>query len=265
MPAGFPFPLGLQHLKEPLGVYPGHIASPLWSLRKGSLEQQHPDWEPALPAWHDGNASLLPLPYGVQRCPHPRELLMEVGEVNSSPHPSRSGLSTPAPGHAAAEAGACCKAQNAGRWILGSLGALDLQPPWPQSQSTNSGSTPLGSGGMGLGGGRDCGTHGRYPWLPLGNRAEDMPKLPGTQRAGGQGCLSTRGAMRGPELLQEPGTDREVRTAQVVMGTAQGPSQQQLLPRNVPLARSPGEGRSEWVWLGGVGGRRWGGKEERDS
>lgn len=97
MPAGFPFPLGLQHLKEPLGVYPGHIASPLWSLRKGSLEQQHPDWEPALPAWHDGNASLLPLPYGVQRCPHPRELLMEVGEVNSSPHPSRSGLSTPRP------------------------------------------------------------------------------------------------------------------------------------------------------------------------
>lgn len=90
VPEGFPF-----SLKEPLGVYPGSMASQLWSIRGGSLEQQRREpCSPGLAGW-EGLTS-FPSHMG-SKVPTSQGLPVEAGEVSRRPHPNPSGLPGPWP------------------------------------------------------------------------------------------------------------------------------------------------------------------------
>ena len=101
------------------------------------------------------------------------------------------------------------------------------------------------------------------PWAgALGDHADDMPKLLGTQRAGGQARIRTRGTMRWPELCQGPGTDGQ--------GSQDSPSRHgnwkscqagsnsflELFPWPAAWTRGGVNGCDWEAWEGGGGGAR---------
>lgn len=92
---GVPLPLGLQHLKEPLGDYPGCPASISGVLGKGLGSSSTQRWDPALLAWHEASPTSSPL--RAQEVPTSQGVAGGGGRGQQQPPPQLLSLLIPCP------------------------------------------------------------------------------------------------------------------------------------------------------------------------